>query len=78
MNWQPIETAPKDGSEILASVLYEINDKSSNVRETFFIYWATGLKKHPEGIWSFYHDTPPHIRNTHPLDGDARVRGNHN
>ena len=58
MNWQPIETAPKDGSEILASVLYQINDKSLGVRETFFLYWVTGLKKHPEGIWSFDHETP--------------------
>ena len=61
MNWQPIETAPKDGSEILASLLYPIDQsdkKYPGVRETFFAYWVTDFEEYPEGVWAFDCDTP--------------------
>ena len=58
MNWQPIETAPKDGSEILASVLWRSDKQNVGVRETFFLYWVTDISEHPEGVWVLESDTP--------------------
>ena len=54
MNWQPIETAPKDGSEILAAVRYPV----TGCYETFFLYWVTEIKDYPEGVWAYDYDTP--------------------
>lgn len=58
MNWQPIETAPKDGSEILASVLYQTIRQSKSLRVTYLAYWITDIKEYPEGVWAFDHETP--------------------
>jgi len=49
MNWQPIETAPRDGTEILAAVRYP----NKGFYETFLLYWATILEEYPEGVWVF-------------------------
>ena len=57
MNWQPIETAPKDGSEILASVLYQTIRQSKSLRVTYLAYWITDIKEYPEGVWAFDHET---------------------
>ena len=54
MNWQPIETAPKDGSEILAAVRYP----NKGFYESFFLYWVTDIKEYPDGVWAFDHETP--------------------
>ena len=54
MNWQPIETAPKDGSEILAAVRYS----NKGFYESFFLYWITDIKEYPDGVWAFDHETP--------------------
>ena len=54
MNWQPIETAPKDGSEILAAVRYP----NKGFYESFFLYWITDIKEYPDGVWAFDHETP--------------------
>ena len=52
MNWQPIETAPKDGSEILAAVRYPI----TGCYETYVLYWITELKDYPDGVWAYDHE----------------------
>ena len=49
MFWQPIETAPKDGSQILAAVRYA----TKGCYETLLLYWATILEEYPEGVWVF-------------------------
>ena len=54
MFWQPIETAPKDGSEVLAAVRYPV----TGCYETFFLYWVTEIKDYPEGVWAYDYDTP--------------------
>lgn len=54
MNWQPIETAPKDGSEILAAVRYPIR----GCYESLFIYWDTTLKDYPKGVWVSDYEWP--------------------
>lgn len=54
MNWQPIETAPKDGSEILAAVRYPV----TGCYETFFLYWVTEIKDYPEGVWAISYEHP--------------------
>ena len=54
MNWQPINTAPKDGSEILAAVRYP----NKGFYESFFLYWITDIKEYPDGVWAFDHETP--------------------
>jgi len=54
MFWQPIETAPKDGSEGLAAVRYP--NKGRYV--TFFLYWIDTLKEYPDGVWAFDYKTP--------------------
>ena len=54
MNWQPIDTAPKDGTEILAAVRYPV----TGCYETFFLYWVTEIKDYPEGVWAYDFDTP--------------------
>jgi hypothetical protein len=58
MNWQPIETAPKDGSEILAAVRYPKDKNIKGVWRTFFAYWVTDIPDYPEGVWALDPDTP--------------------
>ena len=54
MNWQPIETAPKDGSEILAAVRCPID----NHYKSLLIYWITDLKAYPDGVWAADYQWP--------------------
>ena len=54
MNWQPIETAPKDGSEVLAAVRYP----TKGCYETFFLYWVDTIKGYPDGVWAFDYEKP--------------------
>ncbi len=54
MNWQPIETAPKDGTEILAAVRYP----TRGFYISFLLYWVTEIKDYPEGVWAYDYDTP--------------------
>lgn len=54
MNWQPIETAPKDRTEILAAVRYP----KYGFYETFFVYWETEFEEYPEGVWTFEFGKP--------------------
>lgn len=42
MNWQPIETAPKDGTNIL---IHELGD-------TFVAWWLNGLERWVDGKWT--------------------------
>lgn len=54
MFWKPMETAPKDGSEILAAVRYPV----TGCYETYFLYWIDTLKGYPDGVWVYDFDTP--------------------
>lgn len=47
MTWQPIDSAPKDGTPILACASYEVNEKF-------------GLQAHPMTVrWEVYHPNAP-------------------
>jgi len=58
MNWQPIETAPKDGTEIIAAVRYPADENFWGVWQTFFVYWDTEFEGHPNGTWAFDYENP--------------------
>ena len=58
MNWQPIETAPKDRTEILAAVRYPVDKNIRGVWNTLFIYWDTEFEEHPDGIWALSYEHP--------------------
>ena len=58
MFWQPIETAPKDGTEILAAVRYPVDENFPGVWNTLFIYWDAYFGEHPEGIWAYDYEKP--------------------
>ena len=58
MNWQPIETAPKDRTEILAAVRYPKDEKIKGVWHTSFVYWDADFEEHPDGIWAYGYENP--------------------
>ena len=58
MNWQPIETAPKDGTEILAAVRYPVDENLRGRWNTLFVYWDAYSSDHPKGIWALDYEHP--------------------
>lgn len=58
MNWQPIETAPKDGSHILAAVHYPAGGKSRGVWATLYVYWDPEFQEYPDGVWALDYENP--------------------
>jgi hypothetical protein len=60
MKWQPIETAPQDGREILASKWAKQGDRMVCVRDPFMSFWSASLGKFQYGPthWSEAPETP--------------------